>query len=86
MFGTEHIAPVQIQSNRITKGNTNSGAKRHLSEKLKDFCANTQRTWKQKLQPIFNFKATVRTFYLTFRNNPSSELTLDSKNSLYVAT
>ena len=43
MFGTEHIAPVRIQSNRITKGNVNSGAKRNLSEKLKDFCANTQR-------------------------------------------
>ena len=43
MFGTEHIASASIQNHRITKGNINSGAKRHLSEKLNDHCANTQK-------------------------------------------
>ena len=43
MFGTEHIASASIQNHRITKGNINSGAKRHLSQKLKDHCANTQK-------------------------------------------
>ena len=42
MFGTEHIASANINNTRITKGNINSGAKRHLSAKLKDHCANTQ--------------------------------------------
>ena len=43
MFGTEHIASASIQNHRITKGNINSGSKRHLSQKLKDHCANTQK-------------------------------------------
>ena len=46
MFGTEHIASANINNARITKGNINSGAKRNLSAKLKDHCANTQTMYK----------------------------------------
>ena len=41
MFGSKTIIKETVSKSQLTKGNLNSGEKRHKEEKLKDACANS---------------------------------------------
>ena len=42
IFGSKTIIAESVNNSKLTKGNLNSGEKRHKAEKLKDACANSQ--------------------------------------------
>ena len=50
LFGSKSIIAASVSTTKPTKGNMNSGEKRHKAEKIKDACANSQEYVEGKLK------------------------------------